>query len=100
MTEMEYQQMRSFLRGLEKPEGQLTAMLADAIEQELTPRQRQLVRLYYLEQYNMKDIAAMLDLNPSTVSRTLALARRKLKKCLRYGGAGLLRDAAEELGGF
>lgn len=94
--EMEYQEMRSFLKGLENPKSRLGAMLADAIENELTSRQRQLVRLYYLEQYSMKDIAKMLEVNPSTVSRTLALARKRLKKCLRYGGGGLLRGTAEE----
>ena len=33
----------------------------------------------------MAEIAQMLGVNPSTVSRTLQRARRRLYRCLRYG---------------
>lgn len=94
--EEEYQSLRSFVKQLEKPEGRIAVMLADALERELTPRQREMVRLYYLEQHNMRDIAEMLGVYPSTVSRTLKLAREKLKTCLRYGGRALLSEGLED----
>lgn len=62
--EEEYQSLRSFVKQLEKPEGRVAVMLADALERELTPRQKQMVRLYYLEQHNMRDIAEMLGVYP------------------------------------
>jgi RNA polymerase sigma factor (sigma-70 family) len=87
--------MRSFLRQLAGSENRLHTMLGQAIEQELTPRQGQMVHLYFLEQHSMAEIASMLDVNPSTVSRTLAVARTKLKKCMRYGARELLSNEAE-----
>ena len=52
-----------------------------AREEELTARQRELLRLRYEE--NMT--AAAIGRDKSTVSRTLSRARRRLYKCLRYG---------------
>ena len=51
---------------------------------ELTPRQRQLVSLYYDQGMNIPQIAEELGLNRSTVSRTLRRARDRLYRCLRY----------------
>ena len=50
-----------------------------AREEELTARQRELLRLRY------EEIAAAIGRDKSTVSRTLSRARRRLYKCLRYG---------------
>ena len=58
--------------------------LRRAREQELTPRQRQMVELYYDRGMNIPQIAGELGLNPSTVSRTLRRARNRLYRCLRY----------------
>lgn len=58
--------------------------LRRAREQELTPRQRQMVELYYDQGMNIPQIAGELGLNPSTVSRTLRRARNRLYRCLRY----------------
>ena len=49
--------------------------LRRAREQELTPRQKQVLELYYDQG---------LDLNRSTVSRTLRRAKDRLYRCLRY----------------
>jgi len=65
--------------------------VAQALEEELTQRQREMVRLYYIEQYPMREIARQLEVNPSTVTRTLQVARAKLKVCLQYCG-GLLEN--------
>ena len=58
--------------------------LRRAREQELTPRQKQMLELYFDQGMNMPQIARALDLNRSTVSRTLRRARERLYRCLRY----------------
>lgn len=59
--------------------------LRQAREQELTPRQREMLALYYDQGMNMPQIAAFLDVNRSTVSRTIQRAKQRLYRCLRYG---------------
>lgn len=58
--------------------------LRRAREQELTPRQRQMLELYYDQGLNIPQIAGELGLNRSTVSRTLRRAKDRLFRCLRY----------------
>lgn len=58
--------------------------LRQARERELTPRQRQLLELYYDQGMTIPQIAEELGLNRSTVSRTLRRARDRLYRCLRY----------------
>ena len=58
--------------------------LRRAREQELTPRQRQMLELYYDQGMSIPQIAGELGLNRSTVSRTLRRARDRLFRCLRY----------------
>jgi len=53
-------------------------------EQELTPRQQLVIRLYYDEGESVTGIARLLQVNKSTVSRTLARGRERLKKYLKY----------------
>ena len=55
-----------------------------AREAELTARQRQMIRMYYDEGKSMTKIARLLHVNKSTVSRTIARGRNRLKKCLKY----------------
>ncbi|WP_417044407.1 sigma-70 family RNA polymerase sigma factor [Dysosmobacter sp.] len=59
--------------------------LRQARERELTPRQRQMVALYYDRGLTMTQIAGRLGVNRSTVSRTLRRARDRLYRYLRYG---------------
>ncbi len=94
--ETEYQTLRSFVKQLERPESKVAVLLAAALERELTTRQRQMVSMYYLEQHTMREIAVLLGVNPSTVTRTLQAARAKLKACLQYGGKALLAEAVED----
>ena len=54
-----------------------------ALESELTPRQRQMVVLYYDRRLSMRQIARLLGVQPSTVTRTLQRARRRLEHSLR-----------------
>lgn len=55
-----------------------------ARQQALTERQRQMLELYYDQGLTMGQIALKLNLNRSTVSRTLSRAKDKLYRCLRY----------------
>lgn len=59
--------------------------LRSARKQELTPRQNQMLELYFDHRMNMVEIAKELGVNPSTVSRTLRRAKTRLYRCLRYG---------------
>ena len=58
--------------------------LRRAREQELTPRQREMVFLYYDRGLKMSQIAQKLGVNRSTVSRTVKRAKQRLYRCLRY----------------
>lgn len=58
--------------------------LPRAMEQELTPRQREMLYLYYYEGMNMRQIAIRLGVNKSTVSRTLCRAKQRLHHILQY----------------
>ena len=55
-----------------------------AREQELTPRQQEVLALYYDQGLNIPQIAAQLGVNCSTISRTIRRARQRLYRCLRY----------------
>ena len=59
--------------------------LRTAREEELTERQRQLLRMRYEENKTVSVIAHELGVDKSTVSRTLTRAKKRLYKCLRYG---------------
>lgn len=62
----------------------LRRSLRRARQQELTPRQRQMLELYYDRQMKMPQIAKKLGVNRSTVSRTIRRAKDKLRRYLRY----------------
>ena len=51
---------------------------------ELTPRQAQLLHLYYDLGYSMSGIAGELGIDKSTVSRTISRGRERLKRYLHY----------------
>ena len=58
--------------------------LRRARQQELTPRQQQVLTLYYDQGMSMTQIAQTLGVNCSTVSRTIRRAKQRLYRCLRY----------------
>ena len=58
--------------------------LRRARQQELTPRQQQVLTLYYDQGMNMTQIAQTLGVKCSTVSRTIRRAKQRLYRCLRY----------------
>lgn len=55
-----------------------------AVEQDLTDRQRQILRMRYSQSMTVSSIARELGINKSTVSRTLSNSTMKLYRSLRY----------------
>ena len=79
----------------EQEHSRLVRHLRRAITQELTPRQRETLVLYYSAGLSMTDIARHQGVTVSTVSRSLERSRKRLERCLRYGGRELLRESVE-----
>ena len=55
-----------------------------ALNSELTLRQRQCLELFYYKNMKKYEIADMLSISPSTVSRHIKAAERKLKSVAKY----------------
>lgn len=70
---------------------QLRRHLLRALEEDVTPRQREMLTLYYAAGLNIPAISRRLGVNKSTVSRTLHRGEARLRRCLRYGAGKLLR---------
>lgn len=58
--------------------------VASVIKQELTKRQREILDLYYFQNKGVEEIAFLLDIHKSTVSRTKQRALDKVKRFLQY----------------
>lgn len=59
-------------------------IMLQIIKNDLTPRQKEIIMLYYFKNMNTVEIARMLNVDSSTVSRTLCRARRNLLDRLKY----------------
>ena len=70
--------------------------LLKAIREELTPRQREVLTLYYAGGRSAHEIADLLEVCPSTVFRTLKRAEKRLFRCLCYGAQSYLLGMEEE----
>lgn len=55
-----------------------------ARERELTPRQQKVLWMRYDQNMSVCQIARELQVNPSTITRTLQRATARLRRCLRY----------------
>ena len=66
--------------------------LMRARREDVTPRQRQMLLLYYAERLNMREIGERLGVDKSTVSRTIKRGEARLRRCLRYGAEIFLND--------
>ena len=66
--------------------------LIRALQEDVTPRQRQALTMYYAEGLNMRAIGARLGVDKSTISRTIKRGERRLQRCLRYGAENYLRN--------
>ena len=71
---------------------QLRRNLAQALREEVTERQKQVLFLYYNQGLTMREIGAALGVDRSTRGEA------RLHRCLRYGGAALLRGSLGEEG--
>ena len=67
-----------------KRRARLLQVIRKASRQELTPRQQQMVELYFFENLTMPMIAHRLGVNKSTVSRCIGAAKRRIAPCVRY----------------
>ncbi|MGN1080470.1 MAG: sigma-70 family RNA polymerase sigma factor [Acutalibacteraceae bacterium] len=59
-------------------------MIKSAMEEELTPLQRETLTEYYFKGKTMAQIAREQGINKATVSRTVKRARENIKKVLKY----------------
>ena len=59
-------------------------VLLKVIQGELSKNQLRLVEMYYFQHISMVEISKMLDVTPSTVSRTLKRARIKIERFMKY----------------
>jgi len=78
-----------------KEHSRLKRNLIKAIREELTPRQREVLTMYYAGKMSVNAVAAALGVYPSTVSRTLKRAEKRLFRCLRYGAESYLLGMEE-----
>ncbi len=62
----------------------LLSKLPVAVDQELTPRQRQMLMMHFHDGMRVTDIARALGVSKSVVSRTLARSTERLFRVLRY----------------
>jgi len=69
--------------------------LIRALKEDVTPRQRQAMLLYYAEGLNMREIGERLGVDKSTISRTIKRGERRLQRCLRYGAEAYLKSMDE-----
>ena len=69
--------------------------LLRALKEDVTPRQRQVLLLYYAERMNMREIGERLGVNKSTVSRTIKRGEARLRRCLRYGAEIFLNETED-----
>ena len=73
----------------------LTRNLIRALQEDVTPRQRQTLLLYYSDGLNMREIGERLGVDKSTVSRTIKRGERRLRRCLRYGAEAYLKSMGD-----
>ncbi|MGN1480632.1 RNA polymerase sigma factor [Porcipelethomonas sp.] len=68
----------------EEKRAKIKNVMARVIKNDLTARQREIIVLYYYNNKGVAEIAEMLHVCPSTVSRTIKAARAKIYKYLKY----------------
>ena len=66
--------------------------LLRALKEDVTPKQRRALLMYYSQGLNMRQIGEQLGVDKSTVSRTIKRGEARLRRCLRYGAAAFLND--------
>lgn len=74
--------------------------LIRALREDVTPKQRTALLLYYGEGLNMREIGARLGVDKSTVSRNIKRGEDRLRRCLRYGAELFFRPEEDEEDGL
>ena len=69
--------------------------LIRALHEDITPKQRQVLLMYYSDGLNMREIGEVLGVDKSTISRTIKRGEYRLQRCLRYGAEAYLRSMDE-----
>ena len=62
----------------------LKKMITLIIKQELTEKQKKVLKLYFVNNFKYSEIAKMLNVNKSTISRTKTRAFKTIEKILKY----------------
>lgn len=77
-------------------QNRLKRNLSRALCEDVTPRQRDMLLLYYSKRMTMQEIAHRLGVDKSTVSRTIKRGETRLERCLRYGAENLLAKEEDD----
>lgn len=70
--------------GLKLPRDIQIRRLLRVMEEELTPRQKQVLALYFFEEKRPAEIARELGIQRSTALRTLRRAENRVRRFLKY----------------
>lgn len=62
----------------------LKKMISLIVKQELTKKQQKILKLYFVEGFKYNQIAKILNVNKSTISRTKTRAFKTIEKILKY----------------
>ena len=62
----------------------LKKVLLNVIKNELTPRQKEIIMLYYFKRTDIVTIGKQLGITPASVSITMKRARLKMYRILKY----------------
>ena len=90
-NQLEYRALVEFVR-LVDDETSLGTRVRRVICEELTVRQRELINMYYMENMTMPEIADKLGITVSSVSRTMARGRLRIRKYLKYNGRAMMNS--------
>ena len=64
--------------------GKLKRTMLKVIKNELTPRQKEIIMLYYFKDMDIVHIAGLLEITPQAVSSAMKRARLKIYRYLQY----------------
>lgn len=91
---LETEALKQYILLAQTPGG-LSSHVREAIREELTDRQRELIEMYYLQGMSMTEIGETLGLSHSTVSRTIKRGRERIRKAFKYNGRILVNSLPE-----
>lgn len=88
---LEYKALSEFI-GILDDDTSLATRVRRVIREELTPRQQEMVTMYYMDGMNMREISDKVGVSISTVSRTISRGRGRLRKYLKYNGRAMMNS--------